>query len=249
MRICQHRDAQPRIGGGIDGVPRSDAGLHGVKSRTGQARTVLRDSRVRRREHRRIEDRGVDALGDPGPCAVIQRLDHADRRQEPVAGVAHRREAPEWSATIGATTVLVLRAGERVARLIVGRAVGPRPVLEPARMAIDDAGVHGPHGFLVDAETPSRTRADVHVYDVGLLYEPMKRRHAVRALEVDADAALPSVGAHGDVRAVPPGVAPRVDLDDRGTEVGEDLGPEGTGDREAEIEHDDAGQGVFRRNG
>src|SRR5207249_9184770 len=68
--------------------------------------------------------------------------------------------------------------------------------------------------------------------------EAMEHRQSVGCLEVDADAALPAVGAIGDVRSVPPGIPPRVDLDDRGAEIGEHLGAERPGDGEAEVEDD-----------
>ena len=50
---------------------------------------------------------------------------------------------------------------------------------------------------------------------------------------------LPRLRAVGDVVGVPPRVAPGVDLDDVGAEVGEHLGAERAGDGETEVEHGD----------
>ena len=63
---------------------------------------------------------------------------------------------------------------------------------------------------------------------------------AVGSLRLIAMLRLPRLHAHRDVRAHPVAVVQRVDLDDRGAEVGEHLGAERPGDRQAEVEHPDA---------
>ena len=58
---------------------------------------------------------------------------------------------------------------------------------------------------------------------------------------------LPRLAPIGDVRRVPPRVAPGVDLDDVGAEVGQHLGAERSGDGETEVEHGDSGQRADHR--
>ena len=99
------------------------------------------------------------------------------------------------------------------------------------------------------------------LHHVGRPHEVVQHRHAFGVLEVDEDAPLPAVAAHGDARLHPEAVEERVvHLDDGGAEVGEQLRAERTRHREPEVEHHDAlerrveraavaGRGGIRRRG
>ena len=58
-------------------------------------------------------------LGLPGALAVVERLDHADRGQEAVAGVAERGQAPERARPLPDGAVLIGDAGQRTTGLVV----------------------------------------------------------------------------------------------------------------------------------
>ena len=113
-------------------------------------------------------------------------------------------------------------------------------MLEPAGVAVDQARVHLPQRLVVDAEALGRVVAHVVLHDVGPLDEAVQDLQPLGVLEVDRDAALAAVAAHRDVVAHPIVVVERVHLDDGRAEVGEQLGAERAGDREAEVQHEHA---------
>ena len=214
--------------------------LHPIEMRARQRAAVGADRSHRRDEQPGVEDGRVDRLRLTREAAVVERLDHADRREEAVPGVAERGEAPERITAVGDSAVFVGDAGERASGLVVPRRLGARATVEAARVAVDDVGIDRAQRCFVDLEAGERRTPHVRVHDVGVLDEAMQHREPFRRLEIDADAALAAVGAVRDVVGVPPRIAPRVDLDDVRAEVGEDLRAERSRDREPEVEHGDA---------
>ena len=105
---------------------------------------------------------------------MVQRLDDADGRKEPIAGVAEGREAPERPAAVSRAAVLIGDAGERAARLVVPGRIGPRATVEPAGVAVDEFGVDLPQRGFVAMQPAQRVAPHVGVDHVGPLDQAME---------------------------------------------------------------------------
>ena len=124
-----------------------------------------------------------------------------------------------------------------------------RPGLaEAGDAAIDDALVDLLDGFVIDAEAELHLGAEILDDHIGLLGQLHKDRLAVRAFQVEREAALvavqvleiePFAARAGDVVG---GAAGRLDLDDLGAPIGElaHRGRSGAGMRQ--VEHGEAGK-------
>jgi hypothetical protein len=147
-------DTHPPVGRLVEPVEGMEAELHPVQVRTWQRLAVGRERRHGRHQQARIEDGGVDALWLTRESAVIKSLNDADGREEPVARVAERREAPERLPAVTAPAVLVRHTGEGAPGLVVARGVRTGTPVEAAGMAVDDVGIHLTQGGFVAPQAP-----------------------------------------------------------------------------------------------
>ena len=123
------------------------------------------------------------------------------------------------------------------AGLIVARQTLARPAFKAARMTVDELRIDGLQALIIDLEAFGCVVAHVVLHHVRLLDQLPQHLHGARILQIQGDAALAAVGHVGDVVRMPIGVVKRVDLDDLGTQVREDLGAIRTGDRQPQVEH------------
>ena len=184
----------------------------------------------------------ADGLAVARPLPVVQGLGDGDGGEEGVAGVAHPAAAPHrWVAAVAAA-VLPLGPAQGVGRLVGAREVGPRAPLVAPGVAVDQARVALLQALEVEAEAGRRARAPVRRQHVRPVEQPVEDLDPLGVLEVHRDRPLAAVGAEPHVGAGPERVVQGVHLDDVGAEVGEQLGVEGPGHAEAEVEHPDPGE-------
>ena len=124
--------------------------------------------------------------------------------------------------------------------------VRARTLLVATGVAVDEPGVAGAQRLVVDAEARRRSRPPVQGDDVGRAISFSRTSRPPSSLRFKRDAPLAAVGAETHVRPGPVGVVQGMDLDDVGTEVGQDSSGERPGHPEAEIEHPDTLQRMSR---
>ncbi len=181
---------------------------------------------------------------DPGQVAVVERQQGGDHRRQG-ALVVHEPEAvPHRRIPLAGSEHLP--AARCLEELVVARPVGPwagRAV--GARVAEHDVGVDGPNRLRVDAEPTGGGHPDVVVHDVGPADGGFDGGPGARCLQIEGDAELAPLAAVERPAGRPHGVTGgRLDLDDGGSEVGEQHQRVRAGQVSAEIEHLDALEGV-----
>ena len=123
-----------------------------------------------------------------------------------------------------------------------------------AERAVDEAGVAGADGVVVDAEALDDARTEAFDDDVGVLGELEEGFLGARVLEVEADRALVAVEgpvglralAHAHLHAAA-GARGFFDDDDVGAEVAEEHGAVGAGGLAGEVEDADSFEGHHGR--
>src|SRR5437899_10757994 len=201
------------------------------------------------------EDR-LDRLAPSGPLATTQRRHDRDRRPHPGGEVDEGcRRSRRWAVRIPGQRH---HPGERLHQRVVSGAVASRGAGSEGRDgAVDDRGVALAEPVVTEAEL-LRLPGPEAAYDaVGLVTEAQQRIAAGRGLEAAPHAALVAVDRteHGalavDERRHAPGVLAavgRLDLDDVGAEVSEDLARQRAGEVRADVQHPQAGVGLAERD-
>ncbi len=214
--------------------------------------------------HRRLHERGdrlvdgdVDLLalaGGPRPHERREGPRHREHRRERVA----QADAGPRRGPVG--------AARRVADAAHGLADAAEPGLagqrtglaEPADVDEDELRVPGGQRLVPEAPALERAGPEVLEDDVAVLREPGRHVAALRLAEVEDDRALvaadrgppEAVAVAGDAPAAHRvALAGRLDLDDVGSVVAEELPGERAGDEAAQLEDADARQGAGTGDG
>ena len=132
-----------------------------------------------------------------------------------------------------------LPAARRLEQLVIAGPVGTRAARAVgAGMAVDDVGVDRADRRFVDPEAARGRHAQVVVQHVGLGQQRVDRRAGGRRLEVEGHAPLaPLAPEERPLDPAHPFAARRLDLHHVGAQVGEEHGPERTGEERARVDH------------
>ena len=238
--VAQRGEAQPALAAAlVHAVARRQPEQLGIERRVVEARAVGTAVHPRAREQARVHDVGVELLADAGLVAVVQRLHDRYRTQRPVAEVAATPAVEVRTAAVAHAAVLPAGARHRVAHLVVARETRAR-VVEAGGVAVHEAGVELRQRVVVEAELRSRLRAHVGDEHVGALDQLGDRLGTTGLLDVEREVTLAAVHRLRHLRRQPEVLARRIDLDERGTELREQLAAPWPGDRDPQVEHGDA---------
>ena len=205
------------------------------------------DPRIGRVQEPGVNNGGAHRLAFPRPVSVVQGDRNGDGCQEGIAGVPHVGPAPERRVAGAARSVLPLRSRHGRGVLVGAGQIGSGTLLVAPSIAIDESWVSFAQGLVVETKPAAAPGLQFKVITSASCSSLSSTSLPVRVLEVQRDAALPTVHTQTHVRTVPIFVVQRVDLDDIGPEVGEGTSGERPSHPEPEVEHPDAGQGVRER--
>jgi hypothetical protein len=198
--------------------------------------------------HRRLEERAVHALAEPGLLpldhrrADAQGAEHACREVE--KGHARANRLPAGLARDGHDAGEGLHEG-----LVAGRVLARPGAAERGDRTVDQPRIDRRQRLVAEAEALHGARAEVLDEDVGRPDERLDHVHRLGRLEIERHAALVAVeeqvgrGLAVLVRGPGAGLVARarvLDLDDVGPKIGEEGPAPGTGDDAGEIEDADA---------
>ena len=200
------------------------------------------DPGIRRVEQTCIDDRGAHGLALTGLVTVVDRSGDGDRREERVAGVPHVGPTPQGRVPGVTGSVLPLCSRECRCVLIGPGQFRPRALFVASCVAVDEPGIALPQRLVVDPEARRCARPPIRRNHIRSRDEPLKGVATLLVLEVQRDAALPSIGAESHMGPGPVGVVQGIDLDHVCPQVGQGPAREGPGDTQSEVEHPDAGQ-------
>ena len=147
----------------------------------------------------RLEHRHLDRLAFPGARAVVERREHRGEHGERAGLVGD--DGRHVARLAGERRLERREPARRLDHVVVGRLVAVRPRrAEAVGRAVDEPGIHGANGFVLEAEPRRRLRAEIVHHHVRGLGEPEQRLPARLVLQVEDDAALVAIAREEERR-------------------------------------------------
>ena len=191
----------------------------------------------------------LDVLAAPGPVALAQRGQYADRGEQTRQDVDEGH--PDFGRVVGVGAGDAHQPAERLDQQVIAGEFAARARSECRDAAVHQSGVSPPNGGLVQAEPCHRPGAEVLYQNISTLGEASRHLQVRTVAQVEHDAALVAVDAEEvgafviDERRSPhSGVVAlgSFDLDDVGTQVTEGHGAKRSGQYPGEIDDPQRGK-------